>query len=519
MKIPFWFLLIIICNFFIPFSMAQSGKRWINMNWNTIKGASSYQFELFQKTGIKFKSIKIYTVQSNNWSHRLNPGTYKFRIRSLDHRKVPGKWSDQTDLIVKNLKQEISRKKVSMEWKQIKLASSYQLELFLIDGIKKFSRGIFKTNLPEWSYMLEPGKYEFRIRSLDVRNVPGKWSLGTRFTVDLPTPDIFEPANLETIYSNKKGKISVPFRWQKVSQAKNYYLEVWEKGDGTIFADKITKNYKKLNLYVDKFYQWRIVALGKKEKLIPVRANVHNFNIKFDKFFRPEKIEPPPPPGRWGISASTGILSLSYKGFDEKNGKTVNDDISGAQFLLGGIYQSGDQKFNLAIDLILENYKTKTEKDNLINILAYGNYIDKTVHTKSSLRSGIFKMDNIFIDAGQQTSIVSSTGLLIGFDVMYQTSNKWFLSGGGTLFCHLLDLSVPNGEAMKFSTSKIVNLWGGRFFGNDFTVKIGYSWRTFNVSFDSETEIDYSEENTDAIKKNDSKVTGHTIHLNVSNLF
>ena len=77
---------------------AQSGKRRVELSWPTVPKAKSYQVELKRK--INADVIKT-PRKANSWKGRLDYGTHRLRVRSVDGRGVPGSWSDFTEFIVK----------------------------------------------------------------------------------------------------------------------------------------------------------------------------------------------------------------------------------------------------------------------------------------------------------------------------------------------------------------------------------------------------------------------------------
>ncbi|MFL5785669.1 MAG: hypothetical protein ACJ76H_13720 [Bacteriovoracaceae bacterium] len=113
-----------------------TGTRWIDIEWEEVKGASSYEVELFEdKSGTLVPRGK-HKVESAEWSNAVPPGKYSLRMRSLDKRGVPGEWSDYIPVKVRMhnpqlfhpaVDAKVTTPNVDFEWSDIEGAALYQL--------------------------------------------------------------------------------------------------------------------------------------------------------------------------------------------------------------------------------------------------------------------------------------------------------------------------------------------------------------------------------------------------------
>lgn len=150
---------------------------------------------------------------------------------------------------------------IDLEWEAVEEAREYEIQLYQIVGDKPLPRGKYKTDSPEWSHSVPPGKYFLRLRSMDKRGVPGEWSEDIPLKVRMQNPMLLRPSPSE--------KISMPmitFEWGPVADAYQYQLIVRNSAKG-ILHNALTSEVK-TDVYVEKLgeLQWTVVALEKGEE-------------------------------------------------------------------------------------------------------------------------------------------------------------------------------------------------------------------------------------------------------------
>jgi hypothetical protein len=128
-------------------AFAETYRRLVNFEWETIDGAVSYEIEIKQTNK---KDAKPYTfkVKDAAWNGRLPPGKYVMKLRSMDARGVPGDWSEPSDFDV-NLENVVLRQpaanaslttkeekedEIKFQWDAVNGADSYVIEVKSDDG-------------------------------------------------------------------------------------------------------------------------------------------------------------------------------------------------------------------------------------------------------------------------------------------------------------------------------------------------------------------------------------------------
>lgn len=171
----------------------------------------------------------------------------------------------------------IEERIVDMQWSPIPGAVSYEFELYQKFNDKFVTSGTSKIDTPNWSKKLNPGIYQFRIRSIDFRGVSGPWSDTKIFMVKLPNPLIIRPLDGETIVAQRDDQEDVRFQWQSVIGAEQYYLKVEDNDGKTIFNGKTTESYKIINLNVAKSYSWTVWAMASGDDKLDTNTTAKKF--------------------------------------------------------------------------------------------------------------------------------------------------------------------------------------------------------------------------------------------------
>lgn len=157
------------------------------------------------------------------------------------------------------------RRLVNFEWEPIEGAKSYEIEIHKKGDNKNPSR--FNTTSPEWNGRLPVGQYEFRLRSLDVRKVPGDWSDFAELDVNLEPVKIKSPQPQENITAKSDNEAPISFEWSAVPVADQYQLQVMNEKNEIIYDELTTDLKKKLDLKVAQKYSYKIKAISNDKKI------------------------------------------------------------------------------------------------------------------------------------------------------------------------------------------------------------------------------------------------------------
>ncbi len=175
------------------------------------------------------------------------------------------------------------RRVVNFEWEPIEEAKYYEIEIRKKNKDSKASN--FKTVKAEWTGKLSVGHYEFRLRSLDTRKVPGDWSGFAELDVMLePTKPKF-PGTEEQIKATDAEKHEVNFEWEKTPGATGYSVEVFNDAGESIASDKVSTTKFSASLLAAKSYTWKVKAISA-EGLESESSEAHKFALigpKLDK--------------------------------------------------------------------------------------------------------------------------------------------------------------------------------------------------------------------------------------------
>jgi hypothetical protein len=257
-----------------PSESAPSDKkrRLTNFEWDPMPGAKSYEIEIKPKKG-DGKSF-LFNVNTTSWNGDLKPGKYTMRLRSKDHRGVPGEWSGAEEFGVKlqaiepvfprensEVKSDDSEiAEVNFKWEESPYAKSYEV-------VVKDESGKVLSTSTETSNQLSlklpvAAKYSWTIIGTDEFNEKGQAAAApAAFTLlgkQLELPRIKEP---ETPYVRQ-------LTWEKVEQSQKYEFSLKRK-DGNSKKWKVIVEGEKnetsldfLSTYKGGNYQLKITAIG-----------------------------------------------------------------------------------------------------------------------------------------------------------------------------------------------------------------------------------------------------------------
>lgn len=152
------------------------------------------------------------------------------------------------------------RRVVNFEWEPIEGAKFYEIELRKkVPGSKTSA---FKTEAPEWSGKLQVGRYEFRLRSLDKRKVPGDWSGYADLDVFLEPVKIKKPEPNAPLKAQDQEKQAVKFEWSETPGAVGYVLEIFNDKNEPVATEKTSSTDLSYTFETARSYTWKIKAVS-----------------------------------------------------------------------------------------------------------------------------------------------------------------------------------------------------------------------------------------------------------------
>lgn len=184
---------------------------------------------------------------------------------------------------------EVYRRVVNFEWEPIEDAKYYEIEIRKKNKESKSS--LFKTETAEWTGKLSLGRYEFRLRSLDKRKVPGDWSGYAELDVLLEPVKPKTPLASEQIKATNADKQDVNFEWQATPGAAGYTVEIYNEKAELIKTEKVSTAKFSATLPAAAEYTWKVKAISE-DGLESESAEAHQFTLVGPKLEK-VKIEKP----------------------------------------------------------------------------------------------------------------------------------------------------------------------------------------------------------------------------------
>ncbi len=153
---------------------------------------------------------------------------------------------------------------VDLGWDPVEGATSYQVEV-LKTGASGEPPQVDTVAASRWERPLTPGLYNFRMRSLDRRRVPGPWSPVKPLRVPYQALAALKPAPNGKIKSGEEATAAVTFAWQAVPEGVDYKLEIFDSRGKPFRKRKVASNEAAIDLPVGASYSWQVVpeAAGK----------------------------------------------------------------------------------------------------------------------------------------------------------------------------------------------------------------------------------------------------------------
>jgi hypothetical protein len=259
-----------------PMNSAVIEGSAITFQWGAVSGATRYQLEITRVSdGSVFRTVDLgnytYTTQyafANDGIH------YQWRVRAGNNSNQWGVWSTYRNftnganaLSAPTLgapadNASLDSTSINFQWSAVTGATRYQLEVIRVsDGFVFKNLELSNTTSASQSGFPNDGtEYRWRVRAGNA-HAWGAWTAYRNFSsgVVLPAPTLSSPANNSAISGT-----SVLFRWNEVSGASKYQLEVFRGTESVPFKDVIVGN---LNMS-EQFgflrdgtqYRWRVRA-------------------------------------------------------------------------------------------------------------------------------------------------------------------------------------------------------------------------------------------------------------------
>lgn len=424
-------------------TFADEIVRRVNLEWEPISNAVSYEVELREKGG---RGSRPLTFESStaDWTGDVVPGTYRLRVRGKDRRGVPGAWSSEEILEIKAAALRLLTPKdsqdiivdqqdsapVQFQWEPVKGAKDYVLNLTDDDGNK-----VVKVIADAESKLeLKPGRrytWSVQLKLPDGKLSEPEVRAFTLLSTNMSKPEIKAPRNafvrelewrrpaeadaidLQLFYFDHEWKLvheakgfgerRIPF--SETWQGGRYRLALWSKRAGRVISDKAEIEFE--------------VVRGDRSPAQENRTMIDNFLTNRSKFFY--------------------FVGYVFSQVDYTNKRPDLNSINKFQALTGTLQGGMGRYFTEAwgarILAGLGGITVENQSQYLTNYQAEAVYKRRlSSRMDGRARAGISRHD--VLDAGRpigaQAAQVSSFGtnsLLAGGDVWFGISERWGLKG------------------------------------------------------------------------------------------
>lgn len=185
---------------------------------------------------------------------------------------------------------DTSTRWIDIEWEAIENANGYEVHLVEKIEDKEYERGIYRTDLPNWSKSEKPGNYLIKIRALDHRGAPGAWSPPIPFNISPPPVQLLYPLEDDSLIKSEAEINEIKFQWLKISGVDEYDLYIKDKQNNIIAQKRVLDT--KTNIQINKIgdYRWGVLPAQTNSSFdtnsIDLK-NERNFSIKGEKLKAP----------------------------------------------------------------------------------------------------------------------------------------------------------------------------------------------------------------------------------------
>ena len=176
--------------------------------WGSVRGAASYEFEFsaaqnFSSTVNGFSNNPITITNTALTSDQAIPnGTYYWRVRAVNVKDVPGRWSRIRKLVkswkvAPKLRSPVAKtvdwptKPLLLSWTSVAHAANYKLENGTSPKLSTLVYGPTDVQGPQFAFpsVLAPGTYYWSVQPIDAAGNPGKQFEGRQVHLGVAVTD------------------------------------------------------------------------------------------------------------------------------------------------------------------------------------------------------------------------------------------------------------------------------------------------------------------------------------------
>lgn len=515
--------LLLLTTFVFSGAFASEYERVVNMEWEPIEGAKSYELELSPVPMTEGAKVRVEKTGVPDWSGPLKPGTYSMRIRAKDRRNAPGEWSTPEEFKVNIESTQISSPKmdelvktdqdiespVDFKWKPVEGARDYVFEVQSEDG------SFAKTEVTKDSQIrLEvpvAKKYSWKVLARYSDEIQSDATATGQFSLlgkKLKTPELNKP---ETEFVRE-------VTWSKPDFTDNYDLIVTRLDPKSKKWENVAqmKDVKENQLPFDS--KWKggryKVALRAKGNL---RENSGKTEVQFkvfngdrspaSEFTQTVRQSIDRTKGFYAI-ASYLISTIDFKGTNfDKNGQTNFQSVAGTGRLGLGYLGKNSPWGGLGIldfsGVTVED-QNYTFSSGVFDIIYRG---DNSERGEARHYFGAFYKELPDIQGNgfgtyTGTEKITSQGPHYGFEYWYAMTPKLGFQTNAHVYYNLFKMKTPNDRPILPSVSYQLGLLGSYRWSSTTTGLMGYAYRVDSVSYKALND-----------QTNQIEISGHYLNL------
>jgi len=506
MPLKFTATLICILSLSIFAQAEERVRRNVEIEWDVVEGASSYEVRVTRKDEAKSDKKKkplLFKTKKPQWAATIKPGIYNMEIRSYDDRGAPGSWSPPSELVVKlpgviaisptdKLVIPSDNEKnfnVQFKWEVVPGATKYRIKAQTADGSWKVEKDVEGT---KWTSEIPVGHtINWEVATLDEKNEEGdKWESPQSFELHgsaLKTPEIEKPLS----------EILRELKWSAPEYAKSYKLTLkfynkktkkWETVDrkedfaGTTFPLDTSRPTGK--------YRFEVQAIGDKRAPSTVAKLTYKMRGGFrdtaslDTAVLRQSIVKPT---RFYAIGSFATTQVQYEAnnFDANTKSAFNSGGATARIGLGYQRENSNWGYFGIVDMAMlsiaaKQYTFSSIEAHITRNVEFGQkgiFLASTgIYTKElPLVLGSATLG--YTGAGK----VQNIGPHAGFTYWLPLSDRWGVQFNGRIYYSLMG-SAPSGD-IQSTMSYQAGLLGSYRWSTNWMTYLGYSYRADSAEY------------------------------------
>lgn len=533
-------MILTLISFFACIARAENGDRRqqeadgrflpgreISIEWEANTAAAFYDIEITRKPTAGAKPQTESTTEAK-WVGKLVPGYYQMRVRGKDRRRVPGDWSEATDLTVllerptsKTLTKELRLDSTDPEefeyefaWEPVAGAQSYSLKLQAATGQ---TLQTLESKEPSLKAKLRVGQATKWV--LIGQNSEGLISESPL----LGQIDVWGPELAKAEMSAPENKFVRELTWKRppFSEDVSYALQAYDPKSKKWNQVDSQKNFTPEKIDFGKALpggRYRIslrsqAPLRKESKVTTLAFFVQDGDrseeAEYSAMLRQSIVRTT----GWYVIASYLITAMNYEGVNADNGGSAPLKVQlpsnlGGTGRLGVGYLSGRRPWGFLGVADYSGFQVAgmtptfaTLEANAIHRLVVG----KTGEFRQHM--GVFYKEVPEIIARDLTGVdridkIVGAGPHYGFEYWWAMTPKIGLQANGHLYASLVSVKTPTGNPAVTSLSYQMGLMGSYRLSQRASGLIGYAYRKDSQAYQSSSE-----------KSNTVDITGHYLNL------